>query len=205
MAFTLPDINASIGSGVRDIASRLGVDTSLADKFLITDSKSNAILTFMNIMSVEVDQNKTLAQHPIETNTYLQDHVIFEPKQVSVTFLVKSSDYSDFYETLRQTFRDTENLYTVIQDNTPHENLTFMSMPIRRDPSAFDTVDITIVFHEFLFMAAELSNFKAPGNLSLSQYVDRQKAGFRQPQNITGQEATRLNNGRTAVPHRMGN
>lgn len=197
MQFSIPNINSSLGDGVRTLANRLGVDTSLGDKFSIQDGIGDPILTHMNIMAVEVECQKSLAQHPLETNTYMHDHVIFEPKTVVVTFLVKSSDYSDRYQELLELFLNTKDLFVVVQDTIPHRDLTVQSMSPRRDPGEFDTVTISISFHEFLYMSSEESSFDDPKNLSLAQYSDRQLVAFRQPQMITGQQKMQIESQRT--------
>lgn len=153
----------------------------------------------IGVRSVEVIRDKTVASHPLEINKFTQDNVITEPTVITVTLIAEPGDVKRLYNTLDQLY-EADVLLSVMCDNRFYKNMVLQSVPIHRDPSMYDALEVPIVLHEFIYRQARASVMSDPENVQLAQYSDRQKAGLRQPQTVTGQDAINVQAQKTVVP-----
>lgn len=154
----------------------------------------------VGIMAVEILREKVVASQPLETNKYQQDNIIDNPTTIVVTLAAESDEIENLYNTLEQLYVSNNVLLTVITDNRLYSNFVLQSLPIRRDPSKFDLLEIPIVLHEFNYRRALTSLMSDPANVELAEYSDRQKAGLSQPQTVSGADEIRIRAQRTVVP-----
>lgn len=154
----------------------------------------------IGVMSVEIQRDKTVASHPLEINKFQQDNIVVNPITVTVMLSAESADVDTMYDTLQQLFDNNNLLVSVLCDNRLYQNLVLGSMPIRRDPSKFDLLEVPVVFHEFIYRRTRVSLMSDPANVELSQYSDRQKAGLQRPQLVSGQDRVNVESQKTVVP-----
>lgn len=139
----------------------------------------------LGIMGISLQWEKSIASHPLETNTTRQDNTVFEPLTASVTLLAEASEVARLYETMQQLYFQNV-LICVMVDGRYYNNLVMKSMPIERTPDMFDAVQVTITLHEFIYSQAVSTPMDDPSNVELAQYSNRQKAGLQRPQTVSG-------------------
>lgn len=148
----------------------------------------NSIFGNFNILEAELIEDKSVASHPLEINTYLQDNVVHMPKTVTITVAAEAAQVADLYQLLETMYNDPNVLFAVELDGQVHRNMLFKTKPVRRDASKFDVIEVPLVFHEFIFSRVKVSALSDPSNAELKQYSDRQQTGFQKGSTISGQD-----------------
>ncbi|MND99922.1 hypothetical protein D3C80_923150 [compost metagenome] len=157
------------------------------------------ILPGIGIMSVEVNQEKQIASHPLEINSYVQDNVVTGPRTIVITLAAEKNNIDQLYNTLDQIYATNNTLLCVMSDAKLYKNMTIQSLPIRRDPSKFDLLEIPLVLHEFIFSVVKVTPMTDPENVELAEYSTRQKAGLQKPVTQSGADAIRVQ-GQMTIP-----
>lgn len=154
----------------------------------------------IGVLTVEVLREKVVASQPLENNKYQQDNIIDNPNTIVVTLAAESDQIESLYNTLDQLYASNNVLLSVLTDNRLYSNYVLQSLPIRRDPSKFDLLEIPVVLHEFVYRGARTSLMSDPANVELAEYSDRQKAGLSRPQTVSGADEIRIRAQQTVVP-----
>jgi len=157
------------------------------------------ILPGIGVLSVEITQDKQIASHPLELNTYTQDNIITTPRTAVITLAAEKDDIERVYSILDQIYSSNNTLLTVMSDSKLYYNMTIQSLPIRRDPSKFDLLEIPLVLHEFIFSVVKVTPMTDPKNVQLAEYSTRQKAGLQRPVIQSGADAVRVQ-GQMTIP-----
>lgn len=154
----------------------------------------------IGIMGVTVNQEKTVASHPLEINKFQQDNIVNNPASITVVLSAGAADADRLYRILGQLYSNNDVLVSILCDNRLYKNFVIGAMPIQRTPDAFNLLEVPVVFHEFVYRRARVSLMSDPANVELSQYSDRQKAGLQRPQLVSGQDKINIESQKTVVP-----
>lgn len=154
----------------------------------------------VGILSVDIIRDKTVASHPLEINVYQQDNIVVNPVIITITLAAESEEVDNLYNTLEQLYASDTVLLSVMCDNRLYTNMVLQSLPIRRDPSKYDLLEVPIVLHEFIYRRARVTLMSSPENVDLAEYSDRQKAGLVQPQTVSGADEISVQAQKTVVP-----
>lgn len=118
-------------------------------KFVVwqeTDNKQTEVLTGLEVIDVSVEDSAQLFEHPIESGAVITDHMIFNPKRVSISALISLDD--------RTTPEELMNFYlngtglTIRAENQIIQNAVIESKPFKLDAEHFNKTLYTISFKE---------------------------------------------------------
>lgn len=195
---------AGIVSFTKDAASQ--AQSALKDLFgtsvrngLFDSTGTINLLPGIGIMDVEVNQEKQIASHPLEINSYLQDNIVTGPRTIVITLAAEKNNIDQLYNTLDQIYATSDTLLSVMCDTKLYTNMTISGLPIRREPGKFDLLEIPLVLHEFIFSIAKVTPMDDPENVELAEYSNRQKAGLQKPVTQSGADAVRVQ-GQMTIP-----
>lgn len=118
-------------------------------KFVVwqeTDNKQSEVLTGLEVIDVSVEDSAQLFEHPIESGAVITDHIIFNPKRVSISAFISLDD--------RTTLEELMNFYlngkglTIRAENQIIKNAVIENKPFKLDAEHFNKTLYTISFKE---------------------------------------------------------
>lgn len=200
MAF-FSGITAAVGQAASRVRSLINELFSPVTNHSILD-KDGLINLFADfaILGVDISIDRTVATHPLEINTSLQDNIVQLPKMATVVVAAEKHQISSLYQLLDQLQADPTAMVSILSDGQLYKNMVLKTIPISKDPSKFDLVEIPLVFNEFIFSRARVSKMDSPENVELAQYSNRQRAGQQRGVLVPGAEAANREAQMTAVP-----
>jgi hypothetical protein len=200
MAF-FSGITAAVGQAASRVRSLINELFSPVTNHSILD-KDGLINLFADfaILGVDISIDRTVATHPLEINTSLQDNIVQLPKMATVVVAAEKHQISSLYQLLDQLQADPTAMVSILSDGQLYKNMVLKTIPISKDPSKFDLVEIPLVFNEFIFSRAKVSKMDSPENVELAQYSNRQRAGQQRGVLVPGAEAANREAQMTAVP-----
>lgn len=137
-------------------------------------------------MRAEVIETAALMEHPLETGALIADHIVFDPIEIDIPFIiVGESEYRNTYALIKATFK-AGTLLTVLTRTGSYPNMVLSEIPHEERPDAFNAIAMRIRLKEAHFVAPKT------GSLSQSQTGDPSQSSTtsRGAQQTTGANAS---------------
>lgn len=187
----IPDVSSIVGGAVQSVATAYFGSRLWKTKHAILNSNNKAIVGSAAIMSVDVLRERTVTSHPIESNSYIQDHIFTLPLQLRVELLVPESLYTigGIYDALIAAYTDVTSTYSVYSDNVVYSDLVIVKMPQKKTTDKIDVIQVTLEFSEFIYVATKKSTI---GNTSVAKNADVKNNGLVQSGSVPSATAASM-------------
>lgn len=100
----------------------------------------------LNPMHVIVDEQRRLTAFPVEDGSNRTDHVVEEPIQITIDFLVQD-DLVNQLQSIKSAWRDNR-LFTVMTRGAMYKDMFLVAMP-HDEPSNMIGIGLNLTFQEF--------------------------------------------------------
>ena len=195
-----PDVASISESYLTDLFGEYASGVYYQTKFgIFGNDKLTALLASAAVLGCDIEEDRDVTSHPLETNSYIADNIVTTPAIVTVTLAMPVVVYDQAFTQLRAMIGNTLTLYSVMYDGHFYDNLVLKTLPQSRQPDKFNLVQMTLVFHEFIFAVAKVSEESDPENVELDKYADAQEKQNSQPVGMTGSDALSQSNETGAV------
>lgn len=94
-----------------------------------------------------ITEDAKLPEHPLETGAVINDHKIFNPVEIEITFFLGAAELKNTYQQLQQLYR-SEQLVTVQTRTGSYGNMTISRMPHEETADMVDAVMVAVTFRE---------------------------------------------------------
>ena len=201
----IPNVQAIAQGIFKGAAALLSVNIWQDKTFISDDSGQKNLLPDASVMSVTFSQPWNIASHPVETNSFINDHRYRQPKTVTVELIVANRDMAATNEAIGMIMSDNEKLYSIVQDRIlEFTKLTAESHTMRRDPSKYDSTVITLVFKEIILVKRVFEALDA-NDVANERNQSMQRKNVTKNQNITDKDSlakfqTSQTGARPAIP-----
>lgn len=118
-------------------------------KFVVWEDSENGlkeVLTGLEVIDVDVEDNAQLFEHPLESGAVIVDHMIFNPKRVSITGMISLDDRTTLEELMTYYLNGTG--LTIRAENQMIKNAIIESKPFKLDAAHFNKTPYSISFKE---------------------------------------------------------
>lgn len=123
-------------------------------------------------MHVIVEEHRRLTAFPVEDGSNRTDHVVEEPRQITVDFLVQD-DLINQLQSIKTAWRDNR-LFTVMTRGDMYKDMFLVAMP-HDEPSNMVGIGITLIFQEFKTVYPEYG--EVPIRVEQSKQTDTKQRG----------------------------
>ncbi len=123
-------------------------------------------------MHVIVDEHRRLTAFPVEDGSNRTDHVVEEPIQITIDFLVQE-DLVNQLQSIKAAWKDNI-LFTVMTRGSLYKDMFLVAMP-HDEPSNMIGIGLTLVFQEFKTVYPEYG--EVPIRVEQSKQTDTKQRG----------------------------
>lgn len=126
----------------------------------------------LNPMHVIVDEHRRLTAFPVEDGSNRTDHVVEEPRQITIDFLVQE-DLVNQLQSIKTAWKDNI-LFTVMTRGGMYRDMFLVAMP-HDEPSNMIGIGLTLVFQEYKTVYPEYG--EVPIRVEQSKQTDTKQRG----------------------------
>ena len=175
MAF--PNLAGIAQSKMTSLFKKFAQGTYWQTKFGIfgNEDRSVQVLAQAAILDFNITEDREIAYHPIEANSYIADNVVKVPAVITLQLAIPVADYDQMFEELRGLITDVSFLFAIMYDGKFYPNMTLKSLPQTRTTEKYNLVQISLTFQEFIGAVAKATSMDDPANVELAQYANTQK------------------------------
>lgn len=123
--------------------------TQAVDVVAVFDSNLNQLYEGARAMRASVAPSSKLMEHPIENGATKTDFRIILPIEITLSVVLRSSEYRDVYEQVRNSFNNGDSVIIQTRAST-YENMMLMDMPHEESPDNIDTLIMNLKYKEVL-------------------------------------------------------
>lgn len=147
--------------------------TNTSNKVAVFDNNFNQLFPEAKIIKINVKEDITLMDHPLETGETLTDHAIIEPIEIEMDILIRDPNYINTYNIVKKLA--TEFTELTVQTNTgTYQNQVISSMPHIESNEIYDGTIINLKFKQALFITPQYGTVPiSPKNQNNNSTTDR--------------------------------
>ncbi len=190
-------VTSAVGDAVKGVKKKLSeIQGRKLRHGIFSNDGSTNLLIDMGILSASITNDSSIASHPLDINTKIQENIVVEPKTATVLVAGETRHMDELYSILTQ-LKNDHTLVSVMVDRVLYPNMVIKTIPVQRDPEKYDILEVPLVLHEFIFSVSKTSKMSDPQNVELAEYSTRQKAGLQKPVSVSGQDYISSEGGKT--------
>ena len=137
---------------------------------------------FGNVQYIDasVTDDKKMMEHPIEDGSMIIDHIVNDPKQVSMQLLISDDDYSSLNELLDYYY--TSSPVVIKVKNEVFTDLVMSSKPLKVDTNYYDKTTYDLTFKEVQVAVTQYVKMSVP-KVKNKKNASKVKVGRKQSNN----------------------
>lgn len=162
-------------------AANTFIPSAAFDEVAVYDQNFNQVFSNARPMHASIRDEAKVMEHPVETGATISDHIVFQPVEIDLSMILKSSNYRDTYQNIRQLYKAATVLIVQTKAGT-YFNQLIQSIPHEEDPEIYDTIALSLRLKEVLFVTSISQALPTPKYPANSSTVSR---GTVQPTNTT--------------------
>lgn len=116
------------------------------------------LLDSLSPVSVSVEESKTVTKFAVEDGTERSDHVIENPIEISIDFVIHKNLKQDFNE-LKTAF-EQNRLLTIQTKTNVYSNMLISNISQAQDSDKYDAVNVSVDFTEWVEVTPEYGELK---------------------------------------------
>jgi len=140
--------------------------------YILDNDSKDVLFGLLSPSHVVVNQNRRLTSFAVEDGSNRSDHVVEEPIQITIDFLVQD-DLINQIQSIRSAWEDNK-LFTVMTRADMYKDMFLIGMP-HDEPSNMIGIGLTLVFQEYKTVYPEYD--EAPIRVEQPKQTDTKKRG----------------------------
>lgn len=140
--------------------------------YILDNDSKEVLFGLLSPSHVVVNQTRRLTSFAVEDGSNRSDHVVEEPIQITVDFLVQD-DLINQLQSIKTAWRDNK-LFTVMTRGDMYKDMFLVGMP-HDEPSNMVGIGITLIFQEFKTVYPEYG--EVPIRVEQSKQTDTKQRG----------------------------
>ena len=101
-----------------------------------------------------IKEEAKVMEHPVESGATITDHRVILPIEIEISLILRSFDYPDVYQSIRQSFLNATLL--IVQTKVGvYSNQLISAMPHEENPDLYDTISIALKLKQVLFVTTQ--------------------------------------------------
>lgn len=139
---------------LNDIARNIIGPTSAADQVFIMESGSYS-QSFVNArpLSIRVQDQATMAQHPLEDGSTITDHLVIAPISIEIPMIFMRG-FRDTHAQIKSAYEEGR-LFTVQTKTHTYDNMVITAIPHDESTDYWDVILVTLKMEEARFINLE--------------------------------------------------